>query len=685
MKRFIISIFAILLVVMQLPAQQGMSDSLHHRKKVAVVLSGGGALGAIHVGALKVIEEAGIPVDMVVGTSMGSIVGALYSVGYNSQDIATMFRTMDWAQLFLDRSDYRRLTLADREAQDTYIYERDFYIRGGIDPQPGGVIRGTRVENTFERYLRGYTDSINFLRDLPREFACVATDLVTDKGVVLTHGSLVKSIRSSMSIPGVFTPVHMGDMVLVDGGAKNNFAADVARELGADIVIGVKFDLGLGTDSQYRALMDVMERSAGSDVSRRASENEKYCDLLVKVPVRGMTSGSFTTGALNTLMERGEKAMREKMDSLMLLKEQAGAIAGKNYSIHLRNIQDMEDEAAQEPVTLIDTRKVNTMQASVGLRFDTEDLVAAQLNGRYYMGGRLNKELELTARLGLRSMLRLDFNIEPWRHKKMGLSYQFWYKYNNLYTHGKRTNNISLIYQHANARLFSLEAMNFDCELGLGWEHYHIFDILWNDGTKIKFNPNEHYFNYHLRLRYNSENSRYFTTRGMRVEAQYAYYTDNFAQMKGHSGISAVTAIWQMTIPLTRTTHLRPTVQGRLLFGDDIPITASNVVGGMTNGRFFPQQLSMVGIGHTEAMDSKFVSASLRLQQRITGQHYIILDAAIAEHNNDIEKIFDRRPLCGVQLAYFYNTRFAGPLGAALRWSNHTHRLNFFLTLGFDF
>ena len=126
MKRFIISIFAILLVVMQLPAQQGMSDSLQHRKKVAVVLSGGGALGAIHVGALKVIEEAGIPVDMVVGTSMGSIVGALYSVGYNSQDIATMFRTMDWAQLFLDRSDYRRLTLADREAQDTYIYERDF-------------------------------------------------------------------------------------------------------------------------------------------------------------------------------------------------------------------------------------------------------------------------------------------------------------------------------------------------------------------------------------------------------------------------------------------------------------------------------------------------------------------------------------------------------------------------------
>ena len=275
MKKAILCVFLSLLLVMPAAAQTSVSDSEPGRKKVAVVLSGGGAFGAIHVGALKVIEETGIPVDMVVGTSMGSIVGVLYSVGYDSGDIATMFRTMDWAELFLDRENLRGLTLSDRDDQNTYIYKRDFYVRGGIDPRPGGVIRGTNVENTFEYYLQGYTDSINFLRDLPRQFACIATNLVTDSAVVLSHGSLVKSIRSSMSIPGVFTPVHMGDMVLVDGGAKNNFAADVARQLGADIVIGVKFNLGLGTDKQYRTLIDVMERSMGSDVRRRAKANEK--------------------------------------------------------------------------------------------------------------------------------------------------------------------------------------------------------------------------------------------------------------------------------------------------------------------------------------------------------------------------------------------------------------------------
>lgn len=671
-----------LLLVMPASAQSATVDSVQSRKKVAVVLSGGGALGAIHVGALKVIEEAGIPVDMVVGTSMGSIVGALYSVGYDSNDIASMFKNMDWAELFLDSNNQQNLTLSERDKNNTYIYDREFYVHGNIDPQPGGVIRGTNVEKTFEYYLQGYTDSLNFLRDLPRQFACIATDLVEDEQVILTNGSLVKSIRSSMSIPGVFTPVHMGDKVLVDGGAKNNFAADVARELGADIVIGVKFDLGIGTDKQFRTLMDVMERSAGSDVTRRARRNEKYCDLLIKVPVRGYSSGSFSKGALTALMERGEEATREKLDSIMLLKEAAGVAANGDYTMHLRDINNLKP--TEEPKGLISDHKKNTIEASVGLRFDNEDLAAIQLHGNYYLGGDFNKELDMTVRLGLRSMLRVGFDIEPWKFKKMGVSYEIWYKYQDLYTKGKRSNNLSFLYQHANVKLFSLDAMNFDCELGVGWEHYHHFKDLWNENSMITVPTNEYFFNYHVRARYDNEDNHYFPRRGMRAEAQYQYFTDNLAQWKGHSGFSAVTAMWQMTIPLAHNTHLRPRVQGRLLYGDDLPLMASNVVGGLTYRKYFPQQLPLEGIGHAEIFDSKFISASLRLQQRLTGRHYLLLDGSIAEHNDSLSEIFDRKPIWGTQVAYFYNS-IAGPLGAVLGWSSHSHRLNFFVTLGFDF
>ncbi len=400
-----------LLLIMPISAQSASTDSVPGRKKVALVLSGGGALGASHVGAIKVIEEAGLPIDLVVGTSIGSIVGAMYSVGYDSHDLETMFRSMDWADLFLDRGNQHRLTLREREARNTYIYEREFYVRGGIDPKPGGVIRGNNVESTFEHFLQGYTDSINFLTDLPRQFACIATDLVTDKEALLTHGSLVKSIRASMSIPGVFTPVHMNDMVLVDGGTKNNFAADVARQLGADIVIGIRFDLGVGADKDYRTLFDVMERSVGSDITRRAEENEKYCDLLIKVPVRGFSSGSFSAGAINTLIERGEKAAREQLDSLVLLKTEIGVPPQSNYTMHLRDIEKLS-EPVENGQGLIESHEPNSLLASVGLRYDTEDVAALLLSGRYFMGERCEKELNLTLRLGLRSMMRLGFDFK---------------------------------------------------------------------------------------------------------------------------------------------------------------------------------------------------------------------------------------------------------------------------------
>ena len=546
------------------------------------------------------------------------------------------------------------------------------------------MIRGTNVEKVFGYYLEGHTDSINFLKDLPRQFACVATDLVADQQVVLTNGYLVKSIRASMSIPGVFTPVHIGDMVLVDGGAKNNFAADVARKLGADIVIGVKFDGVINPNKKFRTLVDVMERSAGSDITRRAEENEKYCDLVIKVPVKGFSSGSFTSRALSTLIQRGEDATREKLDSLKILKSQVGEVKERKVFNHPRSISsllDIEDEERG----LLDLRKNNTVTASIGARYDNEDIVAFQLNGHYYMGGKVNKDLDMTLRLGLRSMLRLGFDVEPWKFKKMGLGYEIWYKYSDLYTRGHRSANMSVVYQNANVKLLSLDAMNFDCELGVGWEHYHFFKGLWNEYNETTFNKNEHYFNYYLRLHYNNEDNRYFTRRGMRTEAQVAYYTDNLAKWKGHSGFTSLMAMWQMTFAVAPNTHIRPRLQTRMVFGDDLPVTAYNVIGGPTYGKYFPQQLPLEGFGHSEFFDSKFVSASLRVQQRITGRHYAMLDASIAEHNNKLGDIFSQSPSWGAQLSYFYNTGFFGPLGCSLGWSSYTHRVHFYVSLGLEF
>ena len=109
------------------------------------------------------------------------------------------------------------------------------------------------------------------------------------------------------------------------------------------------------------------------------------------------------------------------------------------------------------------------------------------------------------------------------------------------------------------------------------------------------------------------------------------------------------------------------------------------MAGGMTRGKFFPQQMPLAGFGHVEVFDSKFVGASLRLQQRVKGQHYVLLDGSVAEHNETMADLFKRKPIWGVQAAYYYNSRVLGPLGASLGWSSHTRKVYFFLSLGYDF
>ena len=320
----------------------------------------------------------------------------------------------------------------------------------------------------------------------------------------------------------------------------------------------------------------------------------------------------------------------------------------------------------------------------MGLRYDNEELVAAQIGATYFFGNRLDKNLDLTLRLGKRTMARLALNMIPKQHSKIGLSYEIWHENIDLYQGKHRSDNLKFIYQKANATLLSFDALNMNVDLGIAWEHYHHYDVLNSAYSGSDFQKNEYYFNYHARAQYNSEDHWYFTHTGMRAEALYAYYTDNFAQWKGHAGFSEVSARWRITVPLTSTTHVQPMVYGRLLFGKGIPATAVNMLGGNRSGIYYPQQLPFAGFGHSHVMDSKVLVAGLKLQQRVFQEHYIIVKGQVAEQNDKLDGIFDRKPLWGAQVGYCYNS-IVGPLGASLSWSNFTHQVYPYISLGFDF
>ena len=677
MKRLISSLI-LLLAAVSMIAQPVAQPEKKERKKVAVVLCGGGAMGTIHIGALKVLEEAGLPIDMVTGTSMGSIIGGMYAVGYDAADIETIVNSMDWGDILRDRLSMRNQTLDERERQNIYLFDYRLFLDSSQDTLAGGLIRGTNVEKTLRHYLRQPED-IDFLR-LPRPFGCIATDLITDSEVVLNHGSLACCIRASMAVPGVFAPVRMDPYILVDGGTKNNFPADLARKMGADIVIGVLTDLGL--NEKYYSTNDILERAIGADIHSRSNDNIKYCDLVIRVPVRGYSAAHFYNSAIKTLIQRGEDAARAKMDSIMILKRMAGVPDDYMPDYSIISLSDVDNTQAGRLVN--EENAKNSIKASVGLRYDNEELVAAQIGATYYFGNTLEKNLDLTLRLGKRTMGKLAWSMIPKPHRWVGLSYEIWHEDINLHQGKHRSDNLMFIYQKANATLLSFDALNLNFDLGVSWEHYHHYDVLSNVYSVSDFRKNEYYFKYRASAQYNSEDHWYFTRHGVRADVQLGYFTDNFAQWKDHAGFSEVNASWRMTLPLTATTTVQPMVYGRLLFGKDLPATIMNMMGGNRPGIYYAQQLPFSGFGHCHVMDTKLLVAGLKLQQRLIKEHYVMVKGHVAEQNDKLDGIFDRKSIWGAQLAYAYNSIF-GPLGGSLSWSNFTKKVQLYINLGFEF
>ncbi|MCF0167118.1 MAG: patatin-like phospholipase family protein [Bacteroidales bacterium] len=345
-KRIITTILAAVLL---------STAALAQRPKVGLVLCGGGAKGAAHVGVLKVLEENGIPIDYIAGTSMGSIVGGLYSVGYTAAQLDSIFMIQDWGTVMSGSASRKEISIENKQIDDRVIVKIPFGLNFMADlskedrPEgpdifqlsesysntglPVSLINGQNVYNLLMGYTVGYHDYHDF-NDLPIPFACVAVDLVTRKEVVLRSGVLPRAIRASMAIPAAFSPVKIDNMVLVDGGVKNNFPVDVVKEMGADIVIGVK----LGAFEEEQADMSNIVGMLGSMLDMVMEEKYEEAvansDILIGPSVKGYGTLSFDTESLRTLIDNGEKAAREKIDEIQALKkrlDEADADAVNNF------------------------------------------------------------------------------------------------------------------------------------------------------------------------------------------------------------------------------------------------------------------------------------------------------------------------------------------------------------------
>lgn len=665
-------------------------QGVHSRPRVGVVLSGGGAKGTAHIGALRVIEEAGVPIDIIVGTSMGSIIGGLYAIGYSTEQLDSIVMAQDWNIMLSDKVSPKKQSLQSRESNSQYILSVPFFEKPK-DMISGGVIKGRNIGQMLWHLTEGYHDSIDFNK-LPIPFACVAQDLVTGDEVVFRSGVLPIAIRSSMSIPGVFAPVSYNGQLLIDGGLVNNYPVDIARQMGADIVIGVDVqdpmknakELQESIIAQLSQLIDLQ----GKD---RWQKNIANSDVYIKVNVKGYNTASFTTTAIDTLIERGEKAARLKMDTLRIISNQLGKITKASttpsappYYIYSNNIQQSEHADALK--TLIG--EAPTSSINVGFRFDNEELAALIFNGQISKGIKKNHELAVTLRLGKRVFGDINYSLRLSKDWKLSTGYRFTYNDFSIYQKGDKAYNIDLKNHSVKAGIsksWKVTTLRF----GGVFQHYNYGSFLYRMGNNSTTSiDREGFLMLGTQYDINTMNDIYFPTKGnkLALEYHYAIPTD------GHKKTFHVAEIhWYAAYSFNSRFTLLPRLEGRYLTTENT-IAEMNTLGGQESGKYFKQQIIFYGINNFEITRKTLAVAGIEARQRIGKRHYLSGVFNIGLTSNDwahfFKNSFGKNEEKGFHAwggAIKYDLRtFFGPIGVTLQFSDRA-KFSGYVRAGFNF
>ena len=305
------------------------SIKVKERPKVGLVLSGGGAKGAAHVGVLKYLEDNGIPIDYIAGTSMGSVVGGMYALGYSTDEILDVLRSADWNRLISNEVDRRKISYTRKLENETMVFTIPFSLKKqNTDLQsmsfknslPKGFVTGDNIINLFNSLAVGYADSLSF-GQLPIPFLCIATDMLSGEAAVLDKGEFTKALRASMAIPVLFDPVKMNQTLYTDGGLTCNFPAEQCKAMGADYVIGVSMSPGLednpdNLSSVLYQIKQLKEIITDKDFDRY----HEQCDIFISPDLKGVGMLSFDAESVARVTQSGYEAASAQADKFEALK-----------------------------------------------------------------------------------------------------------------------------------------------------------------------------------------------------------------------------------------------------------------------------------------------------------------------------------------------------------------------------
>ncbi|WP_226294159.1 patatin-like phospholipase family protein [Aquimarina algicola] len=279
--------------------------------KIGLVLSGGGAKGLAHIGALKVIEKAGIRIDYIGGTSMGAIVGGLYASGYTANQLDSIFRRVDFDALIQDELPRQAKTFYEREDSEKYAITLPFdKFKVGL---PKGLSKGQNFYNQFSKY----TAHVNHIKDfdnLPIPFFCMATNIESGQQVLLDKGYLPEAVAASSALPSIFTPIELNGVLMTDGGVTNNFPVKEIKEKGAEIVIGIDVQDSLMTRKDLNSLTNIMLQISNFRTIKAMKSKIPDTDIYISPSIMDFSVISFDQA--DQIITNGEKAALEQYSEL---------------------------------------------------------------------------------------------------------------------------------------------------------------------------------------------------------------------------------------------------------------------------------------------------------------------------------------------------------------------------------
>ena len=735
--RHLIPLLLIAILAFQSSAQDPKAKE--ERPKVGLVLSGGGAKGFAYIGLLRALQEARLQVDYIGGTSIGSIMGGLYALGYSPDAIEEMIRAQDWEALLADDIDRKYISYEEKEFTEKSIATIPFKSRK-ITLSPS-LRKGQEIDLLLNRYFSpAYT--VDDFDSLHTPFMCIGTDLITGQPVELRKGNIARAIRSSMSIPGFFPPVEYEGKLLVDGGVVNNFPVRNVRNMGAEYIIGGDVQPGLRTDPEelnsITSILDQMITFGREEANREALQLtdlyipldnpysilafEEYDSLIIfgeRVadqyrerikelsdslnaieyrPLRSYDTQPMDSVDIRDIYFRGFKKLplvyfinnwkdiRGTRVAVDDIEEKIRMMYGTRFFQHVYYEYQPAGNRVDLTVTVVESEPG---EVSAAIHYDNNYLGSILLTAslRNVLGKRSKLFADLV--LGPNPRLRTLYMVD--NGQKMGLGVMFDFYSFKFDIYNKTLREEKWDYTNFKGSVFAQNVLNNVFRMRFGWEYeYFQFrqDIL-TDSIAESLSDFTSYGTIFMSFNADTRNHHHFSTEGFRSELRVEYVMPLGNSLVSNFFDNSFVAWlnYEHNLPLAAHWTLRPGVfaGGMLPSSSLVPFHHWFAFGGLNPGNYIDSYVSFTGVKFFQQLGQYALMGKAHLQYNFASKLYATARFDLGHCTPSFDQLFDfDKWMAGYGISVGYDS-FIGPIELSVMGSNYTNVPLLFLNLGYWF